>query len=90
MPSGTTVHGDAPPEPPDEPDAPAPAAARPVIAPYVAAATPMPVTAIVRGEQRNGEVLGWRGDRVYVRHRSAAGNHLSWLPASDVHRTLPP
>jgi hypothetical protein len=54
--------------------------------PYVAADPVVPVRLVVACEQRQGEVLGWRGDRVYVRYRTAAGNHLTWLPGSAVER----
>jgi hypothetical protein len=46
----------------------------------------VPVLVTVRGERLDGEVLGWRGDRVYVRWRTAAGNHLGWVLAADVER----
>jgi hypothetical protein len=54
--------------------------------PYVKADPVVPVRLAVAGEQRQGEVLGWRGERVYVRYRTQAGNHLAWLPAGAVER----
>lgn len=41
----------------------------------------------VAGEQRDGWVLGWRDDRVYVRYRGPNdGNHLAWMAAAAVER----
>lgn len=55
--------------------------------PYVPADPPVPVTAMVRGERREGVVLGWRGDRVYLRWTAGPGlNHLTWVMAADVER----
>ena len=54
--------------------------------PYVAAEPVVPVRVQVGGVERLGEVLGWRGERVYVRYRTGAGNHLSWVPAVAVER----
>ncbi|MCU1437954.1 MAG: hypothetical protein JWP66_1041 [Naasia sp.] len=54
--------------------------------PSTAATQPVAVRALVRRELRDGLVLGWRGDRVYLRWRTEAWNHLGWVPASDVER----
>ena len=56
--------------------------------PYVPAAAPVPVCAVVRGErQDDARVLGWRGERVYLSWRTGPGlNHLGWVPAADVER----
>jgi hypothetical protein len=54
--------------------------------PYVEAPQPVPVRALVRGERRDGWVLGWRGERVYLRWKTDSGNHLGWVSASDVER----
>jgi hypothetical protein len=37
--------------------------------PYVKAGPPVFVGVAVRGEQWDGMVLGWRGERVYVQYR---------------------
>lgn len=55
-------------------------------APYTEAPEPGAVRALVRGVKRDGWMLGWRADRVYLRWRTEAGNHLGWLPAADVER----
>lgn len=55
--------------------------------PYVTAEQPIPVIAAVNGQRWPGEVNSWRGERVYVRWRTGAGNHLGWLPADGVERT---
>jgi hypothetical protein len=56
--------------------------------PYVEAPQPVQVRAMVARERRDAWVLGWRGERVYLRWQSPAGNHLGWVPASDVDRVL--
>lgn len=55
-------------------------------APYTEAPEPVAVRALVRGERREAWVIGWRADRVYLRWRTDAGNHLGWVPAADVER----
>ena len=40
----------------------------------------------VRGELREGQIIGRRGQRLYVRYRTVMGNHLVWLKAADVER----
>lgn len=57
--------------------------------PYVEAKDYLPVRAWVRGFQVDGVVLGWRGDRVYLTWKSDRGNHLGWVPATDVERVQP-
>jgi len=54
--------------------------------PYVEAKEHIRVRAWVRGFQVDAEVLGWRGDRVYLTWRSDLGRHLGWVPAADVER----
>lgn len=55
--------------------------------PYVPAVPEVPVRVTVAGEQHDGQVLGWRGDRVYVRYRGPQdGNHLAWVEAGAVQR----
>ncbi len=54
--------------------------------PYVEARDFIRVRALVRGKQRGGFVIGWRGERVYLQWRSDMGNHLGWVPAKDVMR----
>lgn len=54
--------------------------------PYVRAEQPMQVPALVRGELWDAWVLGWRGDRVYLKWTTEAGNHLGWAPVADVER----
>lgn len=55
--------------------------------PYIPAPSYMPVRAIVRGEQREGHVLGWRGEPVYLQWTAGPGfNHLAWVAAGDVER----
>ena len=54
--------------------------------PYVPAPEGIVVRVTVRGEVYDGQVLGWRADRVYVNYRSANGRHLAWVPAADVER----
>ena len=57
------------------------------LSPYIPAPSYTPVRAVVRGEQREGHVLGWRGERVYLRWTSGVGlHHLTWVPAADVER----
>jgi hypothetical protein len=46
----------------------------------------IPVRALVRGQQVEGIVLGWRGDRVYLRWRSDLGQTTGPVPATDVKR----
>jgi hypothetical protein len=58
-----------------------------VLPPYTEAPEPVAVRALVRGELREAWVLGWRGDRVYLQWKTAAGNHLGWVRAADVQRT---
>ena len=65
-------------EPPGEPN--------PAVPLYVTATEGIVVRVTVRGDVYDGQVLGWRGDRVYVSYRTVDGNHLAWLPAADVER----
>ena len=65
------------PEPTPEPTGP----------PYVRAPEVIVVRVTARGGIHDGQVLGWRGDRVYVSYRTVDGNHLAWVPAADVERT---
>lgn len=59
--------------------------------PYVPAPAHMPVRALVRGEERQGHVLGWRGERVYLQWTLGPGmNHLAWVSAEDVERVAGP
>jgi hypothetical protein len=53
---------------------------------YVKADSPVFVRVTIRGEQWDGMVLGWRGERVYVQYRSPAGQHLAWVDAGAVER----
>lgn len=54
---------------------------------YVEAEQPIPVRVTVRdGSVRDGQVLGWRGERVYVSWRTDLGNHLGWVDAAAVER----
>ncbi len=57
------------------------------VPPYVEAKVPIRGRARVRGEEHDVVVLGWRGERVYLRWRTDMGNHLGWVPAADVRRT---
>lgn len=58
-----------------------------LLPPYVPAPSYLPVRAVVRGEQREGCVLGWRGERVYLQWTLGPGlNHLGWVPVADVER----
>jgi hypothetical protein len=50
----------------------------------VQAKSPIPVNVLTGGQVLHGHVLGWRGERVYVRYRTSMGNHLAW---ADVERT---
>ena len=54
--------------------------------PYVPATEVIVVRVTVRGGVHDGQVLGWRGDRVYASYRTVDGNHLAWVPAVDVER----
>ncbi len=54
--------------------------------PYVEAPSHLPVRALVRGQPVEGNVLGWRGDRVYSTWHSDMGEHLGWVPAAVVER----
>lgn len=54
--------------------------------PYVPAAVEVVVRVKIADEWREGVVLGWRGERVYVRYRTERGGHLTWVPAADVER----
>jgi hypothetical protein len=54
--------------------------------PYTEAPQPVAVRALVRGTRRDAWVIGWRGDRVYLRWRTELGSHLGWVPAADVER----
>ncbi len=54
--------------------------------PYVEARHFIRVRALVRGERRDGHVIGWRGERVHVQWRSDMGQHLGWVEAADVGR----
>jgi hypothetical protein len=54
--------------------------------PYTQAPEWVAVRALVRGEQRDAWVIGWRGERVYLQWRTEAGSHLGWVPAADVER----
>ncbi len=54
--------------------------------PYVKARDFIGVRALVRGERRDGHVIGWRGERVYLQWRSEDGHHLGWVSAADVER----
>lgn len=48
---------------------------------------PVPVEVDDSGGTWPGLVLGWRGDRVYVRYSEGPGlTHLTWVPASHVRR----
>jgi len=48
---------------------------------------PVPVLVDDNGGTWPGQVLGWRGDRVYVTYMSGIGlRHLTWMPASQVVR----
>lgn len=58
-----------------------------LLAPYVTAEPAVPVRVHVADQERAGEVLGWRGERVYVRWSGGPGlNHLGWMPACAVER----
>ena len=61
--------------------------AGPAAAPYVPAPEVIVVRVTAHGGVHDGQVLGWRGDRVYVSYRTVDGNHLAWVPAADVERT---
>ena len=54
--------------------------------PYVTAPEGLVVRVTVRGDVYDGQVLGWRGNRVYVNYRSEHGRHLAWVPGADVER----
>lgn len=55
--------------------------------PYVLAPSYMPVRAVLCGEQRQGHVLGWRGEQVHLQWKTGPGmKHLGWVRASDVER----
>ena len=56
-------------------------------APYVPAPEVVVVGVSAHGGVHDGQVLGWRGDRVYVSYRTVDGNHLAWVPGADVERT---
>lgn len=58
----------------------------PELPPYVEAKTYLRVRAAVRGQVVDAVVLGWRGQRVYLRWRSDLGQHLGWVPAAAVER----
>jgi hypothetical protein len=48
---------------------------------------PVPVLVDDNGGTWPGQVLGWRGDRVYVTYSSGIGmKHLTWVPAERVRR----
>ena len=53
---------------------------------YVEAPEYMPVRASVRGEQRGGHVIGWRGQRAFLRWKTSMSEHIGWLPSADVER----
>ena len=55
-------------------------------APYVQASEVISVRVTAHGGVHDGQVLGWRGDRVFVSYRTVDGNHLAWVPAADVER----
>lgn len=49
--------------------------------------SPIAVEVDDSGRTWPGQVLGWRGDRVYVTYSSGVGlKHLTWVPASQVRR----
>ena len=54
--------------------------------PYIPAPEVVVVRVTAHGGVHDGQVLGWRGDRVYVSYRTVDGNHLAWVPAADVER----
>lgn len=54
--------------------------------PYMPAIPEVVVRVKIGDLWHDGSVLGWRGDRVYVRYRTERGGHLAWLPASEVER----
>jgi hypothetical protein len=41
---------------------------------------------LIGGERQPGHVVGWRGERVYVKYGTSMDNHLRWLPADAVER----
>lgn len=57
---------------------------------YVEAERPIAVRVTVPdGSVRDGQVLGWRGDRVCVSWRTGDGTHLGWVDARVVERVPP-
>lgn len=60
---------------------------KPAAAPYLPAPGVIVVRVTALGGVHDGQVLGWRGERVYVSYRTSDGNHLAWVPAADVERT---
>ena len=62
----------------------------PETGPAAATYVPAPEVIVVRVTAHgvhDGQVLGWRGERVCVSYRTVDGNHLAWVPAADVERT---
>lgn len=52
---------------------------------------PIPVLVNDNGGTWPGNVLGWRGERVYVSYYSGVGlQHLTWVPAAQVRRIMEP
>lgn len=59
----------------------------PDLPPYVEVRDFLPVRALIRGEQHDGRVRGWRGDPVCRTWSLGPGlNHLGWVLAGDVER----
>jgi hypothetical protein len=58
-----------------------------VLVPHRTADPPVSVEVDVDGMTWRGQVLGWRGDRVYVTYNSGIGlKHLRWVSATQVRR----
>ena len=53
---------------------------------YVPAPEVVVVRVTVRGGVHHGQVIGWRGERVYMSYRTVDGNDLAWVPADEVER----
>ncbi len=58
---------------------------------YVNAPEPVDVTVTVKGQQWRGQVIGWRGERVDVTWRTAAGmTQVGFVDAAQVERVAHP